>query len=102
MLQLCPETRNCNTSCRYWRRNQYNLFLVSRTPKPTLPPFGPNQVTPGFPSSSSSFGQKSQFEVRGQGGFAQGGGGSFGQGGQGQFGVAGQGQAAQGKILQLK
>ncbi|XP_026313889.1 uncharacterized protein LOC113225702 isoform X2 [Hyposmocoma kahamanoa] len=69
-----------------------------RTPKPTLPPFGPNQVTPGFPSSSSSssFAQKGQFEVRGQGGFGQGGIGSFGQGGQGQFGVAGQGQAAQG------
>lgn len=62
--------------------------------KPTIPPFGPNQVTPGYPPSTvsqGSYGQKGQLDVRFQGQFGQGGQGQFGQGGQGQFGVAGQG-----------
>lgn len=85
---------NVSTYELIYFQNQPNLFLVSRPPSPTPSPFGPNQVTPG--SSSSSFAQKGQFEVRGQGTFGQGGRGSYSQGGQGQFGVGGQGLAAQG------
>lgn len=56
-------------------------------------------MTPGFPSVTSNFAQKGQFEVRNQGTFGQGGSGTFGQGGQGQFGVVGQGQATQGLLI---
>ncbi|XP_047038564.1 uncharacterized protein LOC124643605 isoform X1 [Helicoverpa zea] len=59
------------------------------TPKPTLPQ-GPNQVTPGFPSSTpGSFVQKTRFD---QGTYTQGGRGSYSQGGQGQVTIQGQGQ----------
>lgn len=92
--------RVCEQICFRFLTHSTNTFVfVSRTPKPTLPPFGPNQVTPGFSSSTSGFGQKGQVEVRGQGSFAQGGGGSFSQGGQGQFTVGGQGQGTQGWFL---
>ncbi|KAI8433462.1 hypothetical protein MSG28_015497 [Choristoneura fumiferana] len=67
----------------------------SEYPKPTVPSFGPNQVTPGYPTtvSQSSFGQKGQYEVRQQG--------QFGQGGQGQYSQAGQGQVSQGQAGQF-
>lgn len=88
-----------NTAFSFLNTYPIYCFLFSRAPKPTLPTFGPNQVTPGFSGSSSNFGQKSQFEVRGQGSFGQGGGGSFSQGGQGQFTVGGQGKGPQGWFL---
>ncbi|KAL0809431.1 hypothetical protein ABMA28_011611 [Loxostege sticticalis] len=83
------------------------VLLNNYRPKPTTPTFGPNQVTPGFPSSTvstTSFGQKGQFEVRRQGQagqgsvtqFSQGGQGQYSQGGQGQFSQGGQGQFSQG------
>ncbi|XP_075988919.1 uncharacterized protein LOC142984921 [Anticarsia gemmatalis] len=61
-----------------------NTNSFGPTPKPILPQ-GPNQVTPGFPSSTppTSFVQKNQF---GQGSYSNTGRGQFGVGGQGQYG----------------
>ncbi|XP_063545439.1 hornerin-like isoform X2 [Cydia strobilella] len=65
------------------------------TTKPT-PTFGPNQVTPGFPSvtqTSYAKGGQGQYEIRGQGQGSQAGQGQIGFGGQGHIGVGGQGSA---------
>lgn len=76
-----------------------NNFI--NTPK-TPQPFGPNQVTPGFPTNTvKPFVQKNQF---GQGSFSQKGVGQYEQGsrgvstaqGQGQIGLGGQGQIGSG------
>lgn len=72
-----------------------NNFRATTKPTPT---FGPNQVTPGFPSvTQTSYvkGGQGQYEVRGQGQASQVGQGQIGFGGQGQIGVGGQGSAGQ-------
>ncbi|XP_046975689.1 uncharacterized protein LOC124541826 isoform X2 [Vanessa cardui] len=71
-----------------------NNFLST---KPPGTPFGSNQVTPGYPTSTATpFVQKGQFGQGGQGQFSVGGQGQYSQGSQGQRGVIGQGQIGSG------